>query len=371
MANPVNHSNTVASTITLAENISSSDLSFDVSDASSFPSTPFRIEIDSEVMKVTGVASNTLTVTRGDAGTSAASHTSGAPVRHVVVAQDLHLNLGDHEDTSLSSPAEGDMIFRNDSSQWVKVGGTKTDGNVPTVQSDGTIAWEAPPVGAPWAVEPGLKPPTSPHGSDLEFSAYANGTNPTAGPGMTWGNQGSSTASIDSGRLVVVSEAATGLRALLLATPGSGNIKVAARVAAQANYQYPGAQLVFLWGTPASPTRVESCGFYGDNTGSTRLNWTNYGTGWTPTADRAAASFPSGLGNRLYARVDWNGTDLLFYASPSAVAGTWVLIYTATLGLGRPDYVGLGVNPNSSNVVIGEFPFLRFDWAASDFDPTV
>lgn len=41
------------------------------------------IKIDSEVMKVTGVSTNTLTITRGQLGTSAASHTDGTTVTNV------------------------------------------------------------------------------------------------------------------------------------------------------------------------------------------------------------------------------------------------------------------------------------------------
>lgn len=55
--------------------------------------------------------------------------------------------LDDLTDVSVPSPTQGDMVARDGSSQWAKVGGTKSTGNVPTVQADGSIQWEAPPAG--------------------------------------------------------------------------------------------------------------------------------------------------------------------------------------------------------------------------------
>jgi len=58
--------------------------SFDVDDASVFfASVPFSILVDSEQMRVTGVASNTLTVTRGYADTTAAAHADDALAQEV------------------------------------------------------------------------------------------------------------------------------------------------------------------------------------------------------------------------------------------------------------------------------------------------
>lgn len=72
---------------TLNGNITSSATTLVVTSASTFPSAPnFRIEIDSEIMMVTGVSGTTFTVTRGYEGTTAASHTSAATVTHVFTA---------------------------------------------------------------------------------------------------------------------------------------------------------------------------------------------------------------------------------------------------------------------------------------------
>lgn len=51
--------------------------------------------------------------------------------------------LDDLADVDISSPAHGDMVYRNDSGLWVVVGGTPSDGKVPTIQADGSVEWEA------------------------------------------------------------------------------------------------------------------------------------------------------------------------------------------------------------------------------------
>ena len=55
-----------------------------VASAMGFTTGDFRILIDSEIMKVTGVSGTTLTVARHQEGTSAASHTNGTAVYHVL-----------------------------------------------------------------------------------------------------------------------------------------------------------------------------------------------------------------------------------------------------------------------------------------------
>lgn len=61
--------------------------SLDVASASSFPANGnFRIKIDDEIMLVTAVATNTFTVNRGAEGTTAASHSNGATISHVLTA---------------------------------------------------------------------------------------------------------------------------------------------------------------------------------------------------------------------------------------------------------------------------------------------
>lgn len=72
---------------TLNGTITSGVTSLTVTSATGFPgSGTFRIRIDDEIMIVTAVSSNVFTVTRGAEGTSAASHTSGATINHLLTA---------------------------------------------------------------------------------------------------------------------------------------------------------------------------------------------------------------------------------------------------------------------------------------------
>ena len=72
-----------------------------------YPSTyPFVVALDyntasEELVLVTGVGGTTLTITRGQYGSSGVAHNAGAVVRHVIVAQDLT----DFQDHAAAGPA--------------------------------------------------------------------------------------------------------------------------------------------------------------------------------------------------------------------------------------------------------------------------
>ena len=79
----------------LFKNLASTTLSADIDDsahvvgvasAMGFSGGNFRILVDSEIMKVTGVSGTTLTVVRGQEGTPATAHSNGAAVKHILTA---------------------------------------------------------------------------------------------------------------------------------------------------------------------------------------------------------------------------------------------------------------------------------------------
>jgi hypothetical protein len=75
---------------TLDGAIDGSQTSFDVIDGSVFPSVGnFRIRVGDEIMLVTARSSETLTVVRGQEGTSGASASNGADVVHILTAGGL------------------------------------------------------------------------------------------------------------------------------------------------------------------------------------------------------------------------------------------------------------------------------------------
>lgn len=82
---------------TLNGGIDSSVTSIAVNDAASLSAAGvFRIRVEDEIMKVTAISGNTLTVVRGQEGTTAASHADLTPVYQVLTKEGLDAWLGDN-----------------------------------------------------------------------------------------------------------------------------------------------------------------------------------------------------------------------------------------------------------------------------------
>lgn len=103
-------------TSTLALAATSGATAITVASATSFPATgSFTILIDSEIMLVTGVVGNVFTVARAQEGTSAAAHSSGATVQHILTAGFLNALAGGAAGSAFpASPLDGDRFFRTD-----------------------------------------------------------------------------------------------------------------------------------------------------------------------------------------------------------------------------------------------------------------
>lgn len=109
-----------------------------VASASSFPSSGnFRIGIDAEIMKVTGVSGSDFTVVRGQEGTSGASHGNGAVVKGLTTASaldDLRSTItqagllsslpavGSSKQGDVYIPTDGVVLFYRGSSAWERWG---------------------------------------------------------------------------------------------------------------------------------------------------------------------------------------------------------------------------------------------------------
>ena len=93
---PVNryYSSTAVDT-TLTGSVNSSGTSITVASTSGFPTSyPFTLALDfdtasEELVNVTAAAGLTLTITRGQDGTTGTAHSAGAAVKHVISARDL------------------------------------------------------------------------------------------------------------------------------------------------------------------------------------------------------------------------------------------------------------------------------------------
>ena len=85
----------IAQDTTLSSSVTSGSTSMVVGAVVGFPLTfPYVLAIDynaaaEELVLVTNASGTTLTITRGYNGTTAAAHTTGATIRHVLIAQDM------------------------------------------------------------------------------------------------------------------------------------------------------------------------------------------------------------------------------------------------------------------------------------------
>lgn len=115
---------------TLAEVLDASETGIDVTDASSWPTAGFRVKVESEIMYVTSVSGNTLTVVRGYEGTTAATHVTGLAINHIVTKEALdRIRLGILADCGIApyeeSLSAADDEFDDDNfSGWTAVAST-------------------------------------------------------------------------------------------------------------------------------------------------------------------------------------------------------------------------------------------------------
>lgn len=137
---------------TLNGSIGSGDGTLVVNSAGEFPSSGnFRILIDSEILLVTAVSGTTFTITRGVEGTSAASHSNGATVTHVLTRDGLKalgtvLHPSDSYATlNAASLNEGVVGFPTDGMFFVRHGAAAKEWWGPdypfTPPVDGDFAW--------------------------------------------------------------------------------------------------------------------------------------------------------------------------------------------------------------------------------------
>lgn len=123
------YANSTATTLNGA--INNSVTSLTVTDGSTMPLAYFRIVVESEIMFCTARSSNTLTVIRGQEGTTAASHADTVPVAHIITAglldayrRDL-LGAAGIIDTSVSlSVDDDDFDDESFSGSWTILQGT-------------------------------------------------------------------------------------------------------------------------------------------------------------------------------------------------------------------------------------------------------
>lgn len=249
--------------------------------------------------------------------------------------------LNDLVDVDLTGLSDGDMLwYKTSSGAWIPVDGTQADGKVPTVQADGSIAWEAPPgagsVPPAWMIHLETRDDT-PHADDDEFNG--SGVGVPAG----WTEvlpAGSATHTKKRGVLSTLyqSQAANDLAALMKAIASGTNVVIetaARQLSYSENYYMHG--LVFSIGTTTTSAAI----------------WLMY---WNTTIELRSGTFTNinvdhnspglvltGFGNALhYLRMEYDQTSgfRVHWSSDgiSWVAGPFV---ANPLG-GAPTHMGLG-----------------------------
>jgi len=137
----------------LSSNINSSQTSLTVDDASIFPDAPFLVTVNNnrhnmEIMRVTNVGGNTLTVQRAQEGTTAQSHDAGSNVENNFTAGTYQalvdeikkmqeIEFGENENGTYEKYPSGLLICR----QTVSVG--MSEGTGALFRSDAQL-WEFP-----------------------------------------------------------------------------------------------------------------------------------------------------------------------------------------------------------------------------------
>ena len=106
---------------TLSASINNSATTLTVTSASTFPTSgTFRVLIDNEIIKVTGVSGTTFTVVRGQESTTAVSHSSGVPITGIITKNSLDTVIGEQFQSGVLSsrpttPEEGTTWCDTDS----------------------------------------------------------------------------------------------------------------------------------------------------------------------------------------------------------------------------------------------------------------
>jgi hypothetical protein len=107
--------------------------------------------INEEVIFITGVSSDTFTIQRGKAGTSAVSHTAGATVRHVLTSDDLNFYTAGVATANAAVPkatltTKGDLLVAQSSATLnrLAVGANDTVLTADSAATNG-VKWAAVP----------------------------------------------------------------------------------------------------------------------------------------------------------------------------------------------------------------------------------
>ena len=302
------------------------------------------------------------------------SITAGVTTGHVTDHQKIHDLLNEFDTTDQASTKGDLLVFSGGTIKRLPIG---TNDHVLTADSAQTagLKWAAAAGGGggggdSYGIEPGLKPPASPHADDDEFGD-ANATDPTT-TGWSWGNQASCAAEIRGGRLAIdgTSSSSRGIHGLFKTFPASGDVSAAVRCNGNHNLQYHAVGVAFLWGTLATPTAIEVTRYV--RAEDRQVYWSRYSNYSTFSANRGNTARIGSAPQYLQIRYDATGGTVRGFWTPSLVGdGDWLPL-AAAQSLTRPDFYGVVVMDESASPSGGlqvHADFFRVNWTP-DYDPT-
>lgn len=241
------------------------------------------------------------------------------------------LDLDELADVNVPGAGVGDMVYQNDSGLWVVVTGTKDDGDVPTIQADGSVAWEAPPAGGGGGG--GSPPPTS---------------------GWSWVNQGSAVVASIGDAIAVQSPAV-----------GANNLIARVRSAPSTPYSIYARAV----GATTSGNGGFGVCFRESATGKLTVVYIKRGGGlvgenWTNPTTFAGGVFSTAMYDAvpLWLRLEDDGTTLTYYAGFLGGAAGVVQLGTqarTAFMAGGPDQVGFVGRDNSQPLSFGLVEWLE------------
>jgi hypothetical protein len=273
---------------TLNGAINNSVTSVVVTDGSVFPSVGnFRILVESEIMLCTARSSNTLTVLRGQEGTTAASHGDGLGVLHTLTAGSHTRIIQDNDTRNTSQPPLG--VIDNGS------GGLLTSSD------------------------------------------------------FTWDNQGGATVSDDNGTILLAAPSASGenCRVLYRTAPSAPYTVIGGFQAhIRRNDGVPNWGLVFR---KNSDQKLHACGFSSDSFGACRFTMYNFNSPTSFSSTQYGREDCTFIGEVFWVKLEDDNTNLKFSVSFDGVE--WLLLKSVSrtgFMSGGPDRIGFYLNNAAS-----------------------
>ena len=213
---------------------------------------------------------------------------------------------------------------------------------------------EVGPLGAGGAVEPGMVPPVSPSAYDQEYWDMADGS-PVVG---TWHNQGTSTAAISDGRLLMTCQAAASgynQRALLTTLPSFTSVSTRITVGGELTNHSNAGLVLYNSGTGRLLQWLVHLHGPGKDLELHRANsFTSFDSTTTTTG------VPVGVGH-VYLKLTSDGVNLHRWVSDDG--DRWIMVGSVTLASWIGSVTGAGVvvgQEHAGIAVTASFDFLRF-----------